>query len=106
MPENSDTISREAAKNALCQLCRDISNWRMCDRNDECNLICRIDGVPAADVLPVVFCRDCKNSYEWANVDGDNYRYCGYLRSRWNHDTDRMVYDGDYCKWGRKREES
>lgn len=48
MPENSDTISREAAKNALCQLCRDISNWRMCERKDECNLICRIDGVPAA----------------------------------------------------------
>ena len=60
MPENRDTISREAAKNALCQLCRDISNWRMCERNDECNLICRIDGVPAADVREVVYCRECK----------------------------------------------
>ena len=65
-----------------------------------------IEAIPAADVRPVVLCKDCQNSYEWANVDGDNYRYCGYLRSRWNHDTDRMVYDGDYCKWGRKREES
>lgn len=62
--------------------------------------------IPAADVRPVVFCRDCQNSYEWANVDGNNYRYCGYLRSRWNHDADRMVDDDDFCKWGRKKEES
>jgi hypothetical protein len=66
MPENSDTISREAAKNALCQLCRDISNWRMCERNDECNLICRIDGVPAADVRPVV-------RGKWIDRDDDYY---------------------------------
>lgn len=65
-----------------------------------------IESIPAADVRLVVLCRDCQNSYEWANVDGDNYRYCGYLRSRWNHDTDRMVDDDDFCKWGIKREES
>lgn len=64
------------------------------------------EAIPAADVRPVVLCRDCKNSYEWANADGDNYRYCDYLRSRWNHDTDRMVNDDDFCKWGEKREES
>lgn len=65
-----------------------------------------IEEIPAADVRPVVLCKDCQDSYEWANVDGDNYRYCGYLRSRWNHDIDRMVDDDDFCKWGRKREES
>ena len=58
--------------------------------------------VPSADVVPVVRCKECQNSYEWANVDGDNYRYCGYLRDRWNHDYDRMVDDDDFCKWGRK----
>ena len=73
MPENRDTISREAAKNALCQLCRDISNWRMCERNDECNLICRIDGVPAAEARPVVHgkwkhgvCQTC--FFDWSVV--------------------------------------
>ena len=65
-----------------------------------------INQFPAADVQPVVLCKDCQNSYEWANVDGDNYRCCGYLRSRWNHDVDRMVDDDDFCKWGKKREES
>ena len=66
--------------------------------------VTRLLSLPA--VRPEVRCRDCQNSYEWANVDGDNYRYCGYLRSRWNHDADRMVDDDDFCKWGRKREES
>ena len=61
-----------------------------------------LDSVPSADVVPVVRCKECQNSYEWANVDGDNYRYCGYLRDRWNHDYDRMVDDDDFCKWGRK----
>lgn len=61
-----------------------------------------IDRVPAADVVPVVRCKECQNSYEWANVGGDNYRYCGYLRDRWNRDYDRMVDDDDFCKWGRK----
>lgn len=65
-----------------------------------------LTAIPAADVREVVLCLDCQNSYEWGNVDGDSYRYCGYLRSRWNHDADRMVGDDDFCKWGRKREES
>lgn len=64
-----------------------------------------IINLPAADVRPVVLCKDCKYSYEWANMDGDKIRYCSYLRAVWNHDTDRMVYDDDFCKWGVKREE-
>lgn len=65
-----------------------------------------IASIPAADARPVVWCRDCQDSYKWKNAQGDSYRYCVYLRSRWNHDADRMVDDDDFCKWGRKREES
>ena len=61
-----------------------------------------IQAIPAAPVQPVVRCKECQNSYEWVNVDGDNYRYCGYLRNRWNSDYDKMVDDDDFCKWGRK----
>ena len=43
-------IDIEAAKNALCRYCHDISNWRMCGHRDECTYLCRLDGVPAADV--------------------------------------------------------
>ena len=69
---------------------------------DFCEKIEYLGYVPAADVVPVVRCKECQNSYEWANVDGDNYRYCGYLRDRWNHNYDRMVDDDDFCKWGAK----
>lgn len=90
----TDYISREAAKMRVVEA--------LGQGHSPYNAIVML---PAADVREVVLCRDCQNSYEWANVDGDNYRYCGYLRSRWNHDTDRMVNDDDFCKWGKKREE-
>ena len=94
----AEYIEREAAiENAISQM--RVSKSELCMRE-------RLMNIPAADVRPVVLCKDCQNSYEWANVDGDNYRYCGYLRSRWNHDVDRMVDDDDFCKWGKKREES
>lgn len=107
----TDYISRVEAiesvrkKVLICEslpdtIAKDASLFTLACMNDSLN------SIPAADVRPVVFCRDCQNSYEWANVDGDNYRYCGYLRSRWNHDADRMVDDDGFCKWGRKREES
>lgn len=97
-------IDREAAMAAACKalcypgvLCPDFKCVEVRDA---------FNAIPAADVRPVVLCKDFQNSYEWANMDGDNYRYCGYLRSRWNHDADRMVNDDDFCKWGEKREES
>lgn len=61
--------------------------------------------IPPDDMRSVVLCRDCRDSYVWTNMNGENYRYCGYLRDRWNHDTDRMVDDEDFCKWGKKRPE-
>ncbi len=96
-------IPSEAAFNAILKLVPKVDEDGYCwvIRGDAARAI---DTIPAADVRPVVLCRDCQNSYEWANVDGDNYRYCGYLRSRWNHDADRMVDDDDFCKWGRKKE--
>lgn len=97
-------IEREAAKKKHCEVCME---EHICYRSKStCDELKAFDLIPAADVRPVVLCRDCQNSYEWANVDGDNYRYCGYLRSKWNRDIDRMVDDDDFCKWGVKREES
>lgn len=69
-------------------------------------LLEKIKSIPAADVRPVVLCKDCKDSYEWTNMDGHKIRFCSYIRNVWNCDTDRMVSDDDFCKWGVKREES
>ena len=78
-----------------------LRDWPLCD--EPADAYQYIQSYPAADVRPVVLCKDCQNSYEWANVDGDNYRYCGYLRNRWNPDNDRVVDDDDFCVWGRKK---
>lgn len=103
----AEYIEREAAKNVLRKRYRIKTHCHDMESAAQLKLSeLEIGDIPATDVRPVVLCRDCQNSYEWANVDGDNYRYCGYLRSRWNHDADRMVDDDDFCKWGRKRGES
>lgn len=91
-------IEREAAIAAAFSA-TSLGNSAFRDVYDTVN---RLRLIPSADVQPVVRCKECQDSYEWANVDGDNYRYCGYLRDRWNHDYDRMVDDDDFCKWGRK----
>ena len=91
-------IEREAAI-ASAFSATSLGNSAFCDVYDT---VSRLRLIPAADVRSVVLCRDCQNSYEWANMDGGYYRYCGYLRSRWNPDVDRMVDDDDFCKWGQK----
>ena len=56
--------------------------------------------LPAADVRPVVLCRDCKNS-----VKGKESLECEKHRYVWNN-LNRWVNDDDFCSWGVKREES
>lgn len=102
----SEYIERETALLSLTPIVKRASERNRNIRSAVNQCVDAINFVPAADVRPVVLCRDCRNSYEWANMDGDNYRYCSYLRSRWNHDVDRMVDDDDFCRWGAKREES
>ena len=100
----AEYIEREAALKSVCYDCS------LNENNPFCGIACadyeRIKSIPAADVVPVVRCRVCQNSYEWTNADRDTYRYCGYLRDRWNHDYDRMVDDDDFCKWGIEQEGS
>lgn len=98
-------ISRDDAKVAVWQLLESLgySSKHNDGLVEEVEAV--FDDIPAADVRPVVLCRDCEDSYEWESIDGFKDRYCGHLRDRWNPDNDRMVDDDDFCKWGRKREE-
>ena len=52
----SDYISREAAITALCHVC---SRSGVCLPGDSCVAYEKIKSLPAADVRPVVCCRDC-----------------------------------------------
>jgi len=53
---------------------------------------------PAADVRPVVFCKDCKNNYNTCLNHGRNEPMCDF--------TDRKLKEDDFCSRGVKREES
>ena len=55
------------------------------------SLLATIDNIPAADVRPVVLCRDCKNYIERSGA-------CAYLVVGMRED--------DFCSYGKRREES
>ena len=54
-------------------------------------IVSRLNTIPAADVRPVVLCRDCKNYIERSGA-------CAYLVVGMRED--------DFCSYGKKREES
>ena len=59
-----------------------------------------VEDIPAADVRPVVFCKNCMHS-----VQGKKALECEKHRYVWNN-MNRWVNDEDFCCWGAKREES
>ena len=52
----TEYVERDAVKKMLCRYCSDIAPEN-CDLKDECNVVCRIDAIDAADVRPVVKAR-------------------------------------------------
>ena len=62
----------------------------------------KIDNLTTIDAVPVVRCRDCKNSQIWSDP---RYRFCEKWRPRWNSTEPMLVDDEDYCAWGQRRED-
>ena len=64
-----------------------IAHIASCERSDmlpvECRAITLIKNIPAADVRPVVYCKDCKHrfNYDICACRGDNW-FCGYGERR------------------------
>ena len=64
-----------------------IAHIASCERSNmlpvECSAITLIKNVPAADVRPVVYCKDCKHrfNYDICACRGDNW-FCGYGERR------------------------
>lgn len=56
-----------------------------------------LEDYPAADVRPVVFCRDCKHSTPW---------YSNKSRCFLWHEDGIDVFNDGFCNYGEKREES
>lgn len=81
----SDYISREAVVEF-------IRSYR-CSTDVAIHMEQHLNEIPAADVRPVVLCRDCKHRFMTPNG-----WHCHY--AEWG------IEDDDFCSCGEKREES
>lgn len=81
MPEK-EYIEREAGFNAILKLVPKVDGDGYCwvIRGDAATAI---DSISAADVRPVVLCRDCKNRFNYSICAqrGDDW-FCGYGEKR------------------------
>ena len=98
VPQKRDFISRDDAKIAAWTILEGMGvsakhNERLVEEVDAV-----VDDIPAADVRPVVLCRDCKNNYNTCLNHGINEPMCDF--------TDRKLREDDFCSRGEKREES
>ena len=92
----SEYISREAATKALCNSVPHSCDFDTCDRL--CQGVAALDSVPAADVRPVVQCKDCKHAEPWYRD-----RLLCFL---WNEDAGNGVFESGFCSYGERKGES
>lgn len=64
-------ITKNRAKQFVCGHCNEVCSEEPCEPSD-CDWMAFIDKEPAADVVEVVRCRDCKHSYR---IDGAKEEY-------------------------------
>ena len=88
----SDYISREAAIEAMYKDAEAHPDHTFWTTQHEA-----LRDIPAADVRPVVLCRECKYSHPLMN----NCKKCSYWSAH-----GLVVADHDFCSHGERREES
>lgn len=87
----ADYISREAAIKLLTSVGLEVSDSK---RRTVAKCINEIELMPAADVAPVVRCKDCKRWRKHSEVNRDYGGCCRYSST--------MRYD-DFCSQGERR---
>ena len=67
-----------------------------------------VEDAPAADVRPVVFCRDCDCWNEWDSVGRESLGNYVCSCAHWSVEDGPILYTRptDFCSYGEKREES
>ena len=92
----TDYIDREAAYPLAKKICDAIDSEDFQRLNFGMRILDWIDDLPAADVRPVVLCRDCKHSEPW---------YADKLRCFLWHESGIDVFNDGFCNYGEEREE-
>lgn len=83
-------IEREAVNNVLDELMVNDSLYNA------------LQAIPAADVVPVVRCKDCKHSHYWYGNDtlGNTSYLCDLYADRYC----AKVHADDFCSYGKREE--
>ena len=102
----AEYIEREAAFSLAKKICDAIDKVPRCILGQD--ILDFIDDIPAADVRPVVLCRDCDC---WNERDSAGRESLGnYVCScaHWSVEDGATLYTRptDFCSYGEKREES
>ena len=69
-----------------------------------------INGIPAADVVPVVRCRDCEHAERYERTDGTEGYYCEHPQNtftygeRWDRAFKPVKEADGFCSYGERRE--
>lgn len=98
--EVKEYISREAAESALKQpvtmsMCLTLEECKQKNAQRQIDLFV-IRGLPAADVRPVVLCKDC-SSADYSGMGNGTV---------WRNELEHAMQEDDFCSRGEKREES
>jgi len=96
----AEYIEREAAVQQ-CKRHDDYTAWSIKDG---------IEAIPAADVVPVVRCKDCKSAEPYTRMDGKTGFYCKHQKCTLRYGTNwgKALYAikeaDDFCSYGERRE--
>ena len=69
-----------------------------------------VNSIPAADVVPVVRCKDCEHAERYERVDGTAGYYCGHPQNTFTYGErwDRVFKPGkeadDFCSYGERKD--
>ena len=87
--------TKNRAKQFVCGHCNEVCSEEPCEPSD-CDWMAFIDKEPAADVVEVVRCRDCKHSYR---IDGAKEEYdCAKISAF------AKFFPGDhFCGYGERK---
>lgn len=88
-------ISKDRAKQFVCGHCNEVCSEEPCESSD-CDWMAFIDKEPAADVVEVVRCKDCKHSYR---IDGAKEEYdCAKISA-----FAKFFPGGHFCGYGERK---
>lgn len=95
-------INREETKRELSEWCISLNSPHLLSRDDTMFLL---DNIPAADVAPVVHCKDCKHSTLPSELT-QRYGKPGTLTCHNMHapSNRRNVGSNDFCSYGERKE--